>query len=435
VAKEKKRKAPGLPDGEVAQHKHLDKTGRGTLARNMDRQGKMATRAEEKLQTLPQDSEQRAVLEEISPYLKDRAVNYTTAANRRINHFENGSRRAYGEGLGLEGSGAGWYFRHRLDLENIARGRGFDMEDVIVGSSMMSPLNSPDNEKAAVRGLMNKVRGLPQEYETDLGKTGPGQNGPNAEQRLRTGEGQNDPHNKPKVKSYEMAIRDAAPTIHRNDDGSEDFYRLADGADAMVEQEYMERARLLNGMVNGTIAPGQMSFDFTGLRDSREGILDPRRTTAEDSWMHAITLGQELAPNDRGVSVGKTVASEKIGTDVPNAPWDQEHGGRENNVATAGNDANGKPISPSHRAHIFNNESTVRAAGRIGRQYGLTDDDGRSLVPSVLMQEVAWTEARRVAEGDPQYNAHRRKQDKRDNAAAKAAAKQVDDGQLTLPFG
>jgi hypothetical protein len=208
----------------------------------------------------------------------------------------------------------------------------------------------------------------------------------------------------------------------------------------MVEQEYMERARLLHGMVTGEIAPGQMSFDFTGLRDSREGILDPRRTTAEDSWMHAITMGQELAPNDRGVSVGKTVASEKIATEVPNAPWDQEHGGRENNVATAGRAADGKPVSASHRAHIFNNESTVRAAGRIGRQYGLTDDEGRSLVPSVLMQEVAWTEARRVAEADPQYNAQKRERERgakaqeREDAAA-ARRRDKDDGQLTLPFG
>src|SRR5690606_23288959 len=133
---------------------------------------------------------------------------------------------------------------------------------------------------------------------------------------------------------------------------------------------------------------------------------------AEDTWMNTISYGQTLdvAVGAKGrTNVGKTIGSDKgLALDIPKK------------------DSSGVSVHPNPKVgssgalHAFNNEATSRAAARAGRSLGVTDSQGRSNLPSVAMQEVSWTEARRRANKDPEYAKDRRE----------AVARNVNTGQM-----
>ena len=85
-------------------------------------------------------------------------------------------------------------------------------------------------------------------------------------------------------------------------------------------------------------------------------------------------------------------------------------------------------VGPSAALHAYNNEATIRAARSAGKALGVTDSQGESNLPSVAMQEVSWTEARRVAGKDPDYPGDRRR-----SAASSISGAQLK-GQQSLGF-
>lgn len=446
MAKEKER----APEGRPLQFSDLSDTGKSVVQEQMNKTGKAKTNAQtvrSKLESTLEKAEAKgdageeaagkarqriAALDAVEPRLKDKNITLRTATNRRVSLARAGVQRAEREapeGLGggsrLRAVGAGWYYDHRADLDAIAAEHGLDEEAFVTASAVMSPQNSPDKEKAAAAALAHlhsknplltfsptaqrhlgvgatarfsdltneqaagvgtadlrsHIGGVDESVLLDLAKGGTKGNVTQAVGIIRGTIDHRtaiDPHSAPKVWSYRDSILKAKPGTAEH-------------------QEYLSRADNVLFQI-----PGQQRLDLWGLKDSTEGMLSPTKTTAEDTWQGSITSGQQMesvkVPGSKhGQSPAKVVASDKAFTDLVGKTV-QRDGKRVS--------AHADPrISPTSLVHAYHNEATIRAAQIMGRASG-------EIVPSVLAQEVPWTEVRRVAGKDEPY-------------AARAAAKKT----------
>lgn len=382
---------PDLPVDRALQWGDIDRTGQKAFENDQREAGMMRSNHEGVLEKArsapdnPQSQKRVARLQNVGPYLKDRPMTLRGASSRRVDHFENGMRRSSEEGVD---SGAGWYFGHHESLAGSGEEHGYSGDTAIRAGTIMSPLNSPTNERAALGALAAKSRGA--EYsDSDLRRGGTKRNISRAqgmldEQLTFSPHGGSKPEGHvggPKIHSYMSATVDAVPGTAEHD-------------------EYMQRASHVSQVLNGQQISGQQYLDVTGKRDSTEGILSPTRNTAEDSWMNAISTGQRIEGTIPGTkqNVAKAVADDDSVIKRPK-----------------GDAYPGEPrVGRMDVLHAWNNEATVRAAATMGRRTGLVNDQGQSMVPSVLMQEVAWTEARRVANKDPEYEAPKEPKSKLD---------------------
>lgn len=371
---------PPLPTDRALQWGDIDRPGQKSFEADQREAGMMKTNSGAALESARkapdnyQNQKRVAKLENVGPYLKDRPMTLRGAAARRVSHFTGGMQRSAEEGTD---TGAGWYFGHHQELAGRGAAHDFDTEASIKAGTVMSPLNSPTNERAALGALAASIKGAPHDPK-DLRRGGPNINRERARGML-AGDLEFSPHGGtkpeghvggPKIHSYMSATMDAVPDTSHHD-------------------EYMQRASHVREVLTGKQIPGQQYMDVTGEKDSTEGILSPTRNTAEDSWMNAISTGQRMegtVPGTRA-NVAKSMADDKSVIQRPK-----------------GDAYPGDPrVSRNDLLHAWNNEATVRAAATVGRQTGLVNDQGQSMVPSVLMQEVSWTEARRVANKDPDY--------------------------------
>lgn len=422
MAKSERRRQP---TDRPTQFSDLDREGQTALRASMREHGKVATRLQGVIEVdrraaaneankpgVRRKAEIRAdKLSGFAGDVKDKPITVGSAARNRVAEWDRGVARAASEG-GTMPRGSGWYFAHRSDLEASASKHGFDIEPVIAASASMSPLNSPDNEKAAVAEMMRahaedhkvvprspraagaiggkvgaprSVRDLTgtqvsalsraatqSEFDTphgtDLKQIGRGAVNIDKGWDILTGrrshaqsQSQN-PQTAAKVWSYENATRNAVP-------GSAEH------------GEYMTRVDM------AARGGGHDAMDLWGLRHSREGILDPRGHTAEDTWMNTITMGQgmgdEPVREEGGRAVlGKLVASHKELGLAPKATGVMPG------------------ISRESALHAFNNQATAEAARMVSQRAG-----GHFELPAVAMQETSWTEARIRTGKDPTYNA------------------------------
>lgn len=384
MAKPKRRS--DVPQDRALQWSDLDRQGQGAARNIMRAQGNIKSRLGTSIDAARAAADNPAnnpdvrhksdikarKLEQAAPYVRDKPVTLQGAASRRVEHFENGIRRSQAEGVH---HGGGWYFDHHQQLAATAQAHGEDTHRVITASAAMSPQNSPENERAAVHALTAQRGGFDHDPK-DLRRAGTKSNLAKAEAHLDTGVDPIHPSGSPKVHSYREATKHAVP-------GSPEH------------QEYLGRIDQATRVITGQHHPGQQRADLYGLQNSTEGILSPTRNTAEDTWMNTITYGQDIHTTLPGskTNVGKLIGSDKkLALDIPKR------------------DANGVSVHPSGQVgssavlHAYNNEATVRAARRVGEATGVVDSAGRSTFPAVAMQEVSWTEARRAAGKDPEYN-------------------------------
>ena len=130
--------------------------------------------------------------------------------------------------------------------------------------------------------------------------------------------------------------------------------------------------------------------------------MSNRATTAEDTWMNSITVGQKnhTLPGS-STNVMKTAGSDALGYVT----------GKKHDGVSVDPDSR---VGPSAVQHAYNNAATQRASVTLHRRYGLD-----YTVPAVATQESAWLEARREGGKDPIHNAALR------DAAAEAAPKKT----------
>jgi hypothetical protein len=431
AAKKKAEKSP-IRDDYPLQYSDLSSQGKAVINQNMADWGNAKDNLAGWEATLS-DSLGRAALSEnptkveniqkkldsiraVGPALKNKNVTLETAANRRVGLAKKAvERQAVDESRGastgsrLKDVGAGWYFEHHKDLADVASATGVDKDRVITASAVMSLRNDPESEKKAAGALAhlhstNPTLTFSEKAQKELGLTSSsalyssltteqaaklsnpklrkhisgidqdvlsaqaagGINVPKAIDVMRGNvhhEQAIDPHKEPKLWSYHNSIKLSVPHTPEH-------------------MEYMLRAE------TALFNPNQMRLDLYGLKESKEGILDPTRTTASDTWEGAISSGQQLE------SVGRRSPAKTIASDSPFVPSTK--------TATLGE--NGKKVSassdprvtPENLVHAWHNEAAIRAAKKLGSASG-------EIVPPTLPQEVGWTEARRIAGKDRTY--------------------------------
>ena len=388
----------------------------------------LKTKAEEFVAAGKGTPSQQEAVRNVTPFLSNKPASLKTATANRVSHITAGattpSLRREGENL----PGAGWYFQHHSDISRAAQEHGYGTNAAITASAVMSPQNSPDNEKRAVTALMDAHRNgkvtIPQHIaerlnsskafvksgitvnpehvgvptpvshlhptvlaalsEKDVREQLPDHN-VNLEDIARGGSRENiskainvlrgkvsedeaiDPHSSPKVRSYRDAIRDAVSNTPQHD-------------------EYMMRAADIGDKLRGEVGKGQLMFDYHNLRNSDEGMLSSTRSTAEDTWMNSISHGQKntIVPGTdtnimktAGSLLGYTGKKTHEGVSVDPDPR----------------------VGSSAVQHAVNNAATINAGTSLKKSLNLDYS-----VPSTLSQETAWIPARRAGNKDKTFN-------------------------------
>lgn len=379
----------------------------------------------------------------VSEHLQSKPVSLQTAANSRQTLYNKGieDRRSQhpDDPHQVIPTGAGWYFEHHKEIASAAESRGFHRDHAIAASGVMSPMNSPDNEKAAVTAMMDaysnhKVKVTPEVHE-HLGKAGidvsahigkevhfdqlpPGSMAHLSDSKIRDNvpttanlkdvslggtrvnitraehvlmgythpDNAVDPHSAPKVWSYVHNTRQAVPN-------SPDHV------------EYMGRVHQDAMVRSGQIDQHQQALDLYGHNDRdlpRDHLLHPNSNTVEDTWQNAATFDQP-----KTMAGGKTSVFKAAGSLPETYPV--------RGVKTRVNPDSGKKesahpdarVGNSALTHAFNNRATQKAAEQQGRGSGTT-------IPPVAVQEVGWVQMRKDAGKDPAHAEALRGADKLD---------------------
>lgn len=377
-------------------------------------------------------------LDAVHPYLREAKVTLQTAANRRESMYNHAEVNEHGDP-----EGSGWYFQHHGDIAASAAHHGYDTQTAITASAVMSPQNSPDNEKASVNALMDvhrnhtvkitrelasavnkRIKGAPKLGKAHIGKdiafsdlhpehiaalsSGDFRDKDKAESKIkiRTSAGENTTRlltdisrggTKENIGKAIGVLRGTTDRSNAIDPQSSpkvwSYHNAIQNAvpNSAEHIEYMSRV----GMVHGH---GQQAIDY-GMRHATHGILDPQGHTAEDTWMNAITSGQRL----KGVPVpgrNKPSSPAKVYGSETNLGY---IGSKQSDAGEFGDKKVSAHVGPQNAAavqHAFNNKTTRKAGEQLTRKSGM---EGAGL-PAVAVQEVSWTHARRLAGGDKEYN-------------------------------
>jgi hypothetical protein len=372
-------------------------------------------------------------LDSVEPVLTDKPVSIESAANNRVDLIRKGAERVRADADASPRSAADlrsdagftWYFGHGGDLRKAAAQDNRDPYTYITAATSMSPQNSPENERAAAaaysfmdrnnpavkrgnrttafndlatkdaasislssgRNKTSIVDMSPDDSSYMLKEMGRSGTNTNAVKGLSVLRGEThpddaiDPHSSPKVWSYRGVTHHSVPGTPEHD-------------------EYIMRADMIAGVLSKKPGEGvQGSMDLWGLRQSHQGVLAADHDTAEDTWMNAVSSGQQLELPSAGsrTSPAKFVGSDKNMTSIRKT--DEINGVR----TTAHPDP---AIGGEALRHAWNNAATVRAAQIITDEVQIEGDPNWDFhMPAVMAQETSWTEARRQANKDPQYRA------------------------------
>jgi hypothetical protein len=432
-------------DNRALQWKDLSSNGRRIVSDNIRQTGMdIQKTAQRHVETLQRSSKATPGKVETAQGVADRVeprnVSLQTAANNRQGLYNRSidARRAEhpDDPHQVIPHGAGWYFDAHKTISESASKHGYDADRAIAASGVMSPMNSPDNEQAAVHAMMDAktnhtVHITPEvaahlkkstnkqdpsiDVDHHIGKevlvaalpTGAlaklsdkriahkVQTGADLNSVARGGTRQNitradailsgevhpdeavNPHSAPKVWSYVNNLRAAKP-----------------GTPTHVE--FMGRVHHDAMVRTGQIDKDQQALDLYGHGGQKlpdDHLLSPRSHTVEDTWQNAITFDQ---PN-------VTVPGTKTSVYKAGGSFSDIYPVR--GVKTTTNPDTGKresahpsgEVSNAGLTHAFNNRATQKAAEQQSRGSGTT-------VPPVAVQGAAWTQVRKETGKDPAYN-------------------------------
>ena len=447
---------PRVAEGRPLQFKDLDRTGQQIAKQNWSEMGNVASNIDSARSTArgtlgtpglkegaykgaSRDIANLTAAQEIG--VTDKPQTIRSAAGRRVTHLRRAVDRAATEGdirrtrdvgptrSGIPG-GIGWYLDHADDIDRAARIHDHDTPTAITASGDMSPQNSPENEKRAVAALMKgQSQNATVTAKTRRGAKAIGADNPGDTRNFRD----LDPHHVRAIGSTPMAehvdssvsltdlgkgstelqsgLRVLRGEISRDEIGR-DSAKLpsyignihdAHVADANVRSEYFRRAHEAFTdkpyFEQPTVFGEEWEKDPYGKAQSTEGILDPEGHTAEDTWMQAMSLGQkneaEVIPTGKGSArLGKLLGS--------NAVLQSMSVQRDGETAFP-TPTGEKKVTGTELRHAMNNAATIAAARQVSTE---AESRGRNVgagVPSMMVQEGAWTEFR-IAQGkDPLY--------------------------------
>jgi hypothetical protein len=423
----KKSNANPKLNGKVAQLSDFSKEGQ-KAAEKLAFDVPLKTKAQEFLDSGKGTPSQQEAVKNVTPHLTDKPTTLNKAASNRVAHITAGATNSSLQKTGESLPGAGWYFQHNADVTKVAHEHGIHPDIAITASAVMSPQNSPYNEKLAVSALLHahrsgtvtiphdvanqlntskglqkaqvqinpehigvpvpasqlhpavlaalseeKIREQLPSHTVNLEDIAKGGNRGNIAKAIDVIRGNTpeataiDPHSSPKVHSYRDAIKHAVSGTPEH-------------------MEYMMRAADIGSKLRGDVGKGQGMLDYHTLRDSETGMLSSSRSTAEDTWMNSISHGQknEIVPGTdtnimktAGSLLGYTGKKTHEGVSVDPDPR----------------------IGSSAVQHAANNAATIKAGTKLQKSLKLDYS-----VPSTLVQEAAWIPARRAGNKDKAFN-------------------------------
>jgi len=444
IVKRKRPESPRTPTSRAAQWGDIAPAGQANLSKQMRSLGNVkravperraalqaqASNPENNPRTRLKAQQRGRALEAIAPHFENKPITLEGAASHRIALARSGARRAMVEG---ESSGANWYYEHHQKLADVASSTGIDKSRVIAASASMSPQNNPTQEHAAVKALAEahanpEARVRVTHAAVDAAKAAEPENAEEHE-RMREYVG-HDLHPRQLESGHLAALSNPKVRGHVDTTGVD----LGEVAKGGVKSQVTKAVDVLRGNIRPdraispvtspkvwsyhqniaaavpgtaeqyeflgrahhatTQIPGQGRFDLHGLQGSQQGLLTERGHTAEDSWMHAINTGQRLesvnVPGRTGragmQSPAKFAVGEGGGVNEKGINRTYERGGRTRSIL--------RGATSSGLEHAWSNQATNLAAQQMG-------------MPSTAVQAMSWTEGRRRAGKDPEYEARR----------------------------
>lgn len=370
----------------------------------------------------------RRALEAVQPHIRPEPVSLQRAANSRQRLFEDARLRRQAttdNPHNVIPEGADWYFEHHARITVDANRLGFPGKQARYASAQMSPMNAPENERAAIRAIMDAhtnrslqvtptvsrhlaKKGI--DVSEHVGKTVPYSNlptgvlgelsGPKIWGKVKTDADLENvalggiKENIHKAEAVALGHIDPDQAIINQKTGAVTASKVGSYSHVIDESvpgsaehvEFMGRVHHDALVRAGHISPHQQAFDLYGLANKQfpQGhILGPESHTVEDTWQNAVTFNQ---PKEL---VGQTSVFKAGGSGAQYPP----------SGLKVLRDQEGKQIGSAHPdprvgdamlLHAFNNRATQKAAEQMGRQT-------QTQMPPTAVQGAVWTEARRQA--------------------------------------
>lgn len=385
-------------------------------------------------------------IEAASAAFKDKPISLRGAVQRRVDAFSRAISYARENNVPLPG--AGWYVDH-ADAIQEARG-GIPFRAAAAASAALSPGKDPKkDELPAFRELARLHHPNPETGEPHTVTNASGEPTPVSELSpknlaklaTRAASGKADissssptfgqagrPHERMIERGIE-ALRQDIPAETANNPlsgpkTSSYFWSIAHAGE-MTNDERIDYQSVAHHLVHGDPDQGMFMFSQSAPGGpSPESLLSPEHDTAEDTWMQSLTSGQDLLAKNK--ATGRSFSPAKRAVDK-GAPGDMAQFSKPN--AGLPRDAR---LTPQAAVHAFNNKATRQAAQELGalsfNQFGENIN-----TPSVMVQEVSWTQGRRDAGGDSEFNAAQRQAEKEKKAAEKKAMTEQKAAQKTQP--
>lgn len=374
---------------------------------------------------------------------KNKPITMKGAIGRRQEAF--GRAIGYARETGESLPGAGWYIEHSDEIHE-ARGN-IPFRNAAAASAAMSPGKDPKTDEipafrelARLHNESHSITVGDEEYANlrhmnadqlanIVTRAASGEEGITSTSETLSHAGR--PHERMTAKGI-RAIRGEIPHSTANDPMSgpktSSYYHSIADAGEMTNEERIDYESIARHVVHGDPNQGMFMFSKSEPGEIRQdSLLSPEHDTAEDTWMQAITSGQELAM--RNPETGRILSPAKRAVDK-GAPGSMDQFSKVN--AGLPRDAS---ITKQGAVHAFNNKATREAARGMG-SVSFNQHGEEIYIPSVMMQEVSWTQTRRDAGGDADFNqAQKAKEDeaKRSAAETKRAQKQREIDEPRLP--
>lgn len=413
-------------DGRVVQWEDFPPAGRKIVETNMNKVGRtMPERtADQATKALSSTSDttrrQGRALEAIQPHMVPRSVSVARAATNRTRLYNDALARKQLEGNpdNVIPDGTNWYFEHHARLTLDAKRHGVDPANARAASALMSPQNSPENERAAMNALGDSYAtrsvSVTPEVSEHLGRKGI-----DVSEHVGSRQRYSDLPAGTAAYLSDSQFRDSVDTdadlrgvarggvkenvftaerVMRGEQHSRDALTNSDGVisaakvgsythnieeavpGSATHVEFAGKSHQDALFRAGRISRDQMTLDLYGSQAAGDSntpsdLLSNRSHTTEDTWQNAATYDQPKKIVGRASSVFKQGGS---GAQYPPSGIRVRRDDEGKQTGSAHPDSR---VTDSMTLHAFNNKATRVAAKRQG-------------VAPVAMQSVGWTESR-----------------------------------------
>ncbi len=359
-----------------------------------------------------QASSREKSLTAVQPVIKNVPITVRSAAEARVALVQRAAGEAREHGAGL--SGAGWYYTHHRDIMSGAQ--GIPASRAIPASTVLSPSKDPKAEEVPAAHALMQMHTSNPEVSVRTGKETSTRRWsdiatPEAAHLVSTASGEREDvakGKKPSTWSESPAFAQAGLAHKRNTEKSIAILRGESAAITgpkvqaytaatlhATPGEEVDYRGIAHHYAHSDPNQGMLQFSRSSAGDlPHTSLLSSEHATAEDTWMQGISSGQPMSfQPERGkiISPAKRVVDKGGPAEFPS---------KISKKATGVKDPN---ISRDDLVYAWGNKATRKASELLGPV--TFNQHGENVhMPSVMVQEVAWTQGRREAGADAPHN-------------------------------